>query len=386
MSTDININKNIYNSDGTLTANRILSMDGKNLRIENDNIAGGSFQVQIGEYNTAPLEYSLLYQDKGSLQIDVADDNTLEANTVQVNPNTFQVTIQDTNALTNTNWVQDVDSFNAFAIDSNSGWQTELEIEPNQAVLRSDFGVLYGLAKVGFADVQIEVYNGMDQKVQQTTQIGSYTSFCENTTSGNNSTLLQTESSISLTSTDGVNISFIDCNLVAPAIQFTDGVNSSSVIVNSGGVLINSQYYLPIAAGAAGQVLTSTILGQTAFQALPTEIQLAASDETTALTTGTAKVTFRMPYAMTLTAIRASLSTAQASGTIFTVDVNQGGSSIISTKITIDNTEKTSTTAAAPPVISTSALTDDAEITIDIDQIGNGTAAGLKVTLIGTRV
>ena len=118
---------------------------------------------------------------------------------------------------------------------------------------------------------------------------------------------------------------------------------------------------------------------------LPTVIQLAASDETTALTTGTGKVTFRMPYAMTLTAVRASLSTAQASGTIFTVDVNQGGSSIISTKITIDNTEKTSTTAAAPPVISTSALTDDSEITIDIDQIGNGTAAGLKVTLIGTR-
>ena len=118
---------------------------------------------------------------------------------------------------------------------------------------------------------------------------------------------------------------------------------------------------------------------------LPTVIQAAASDETTALTTGSAKVTFRMPHAMTLTAIRASLSTAQASGTIFTVDVNQGGSSIISTKITIDNTEKTSTTAAAPPVISTSALTDDAEITIDIDQIGNGTAAGLKVTLIGTR-
>ena len=119
---------------------------------------------------------------------------------------------------------------------------------------------------------------------------------------------------------------------------------------------------------------------------LPTVIQAAASDETTALTTGTGKVTFRMPYAMTLTAVRASLSTAQASGTIFTVDVNQGGSSIISTKITIDNTEKTSTTAATPPVISTSALTDDSEITIDIDQIGDGTAAGLKVTLIGTRV
>jgi hypothetical protein len=93
-----------------------------------------------------------------------------------------------------------------------------------------------------------------------------------------------------------------------------------------------------------------------------------------------------MPYAMTVTAVRASLSTAQASGSIFTVDINEGGTSILSTKLTIDNTEKTSTTAATPAVISDSALADDAEITIDIDQIGNGTAKGLKVTIIGTRV
>jgi hypothetical protein len=123
-----------------------------------------------------------------------------------------------------------------------------------------------------------------------------------------------------------------------------------------------------------------------AQSALPTEVQVAASDETTALTTGTAKVTFRMPYAMTVTAVRASLSTAQASGSIFTVDINEGGTSILSTKLTIDNTEKTSTTAATPAVISDTALADDAEITIDIDQIGDGTAKGLKVTIIGTRV
>ncbi len=57
----------------------------------------------------------------------------------------------------------------------------------------------------------------------------------------------------------------------------------------------------------------------------------------------------------------------------------------LGTKLTIDNTEKTSTTAATPATITTSALTDDAEITIDIDQIGDGTAKGLKITLIGTR-
>jgi hypothetical protein len=128
-----------------------------------------------------------------------------------------------------------------------------------------------------------------------------------------------------------------------------------------------------------------TITDAGIFTGLPEAIQLAASDETTALTTGTGKVTFRMPFAMTLTAVRASLTTAQASGSIFTVDINESGTTILSTKLTIDNTEKTSTTAATPAVISDTALADDAEITIDIDQIGNGTATGLKITLIGTR-
>ena len=114
-------------------------------------------------------------------------------------------------------------------------------------------------------------------------------------------------------------------------------------------------------------------------------IIIAASDETSALTVGTNKVTFRMPYAFTLTAIRASLTTAQASGSIFTVDVNENGVSVLSTKLTIDNTEKSSVTAATAAVISDSSLADDAEITIDIDQIGNGSATGLKVILIGRR-
>lgn len=109
---------------------------------------------------------------------------------------------------------------------------------------------------------------------------------------------------------------------------------------------------------------------------------VALSDETTDLTTGTAKVTFRMPSNVTLTAVRANINTVSSSGLV-TVGINQNGSSILSTDITIDQGEKTSTTAATPPVISTSALTDDAEITMDIDTAGTG-AKGLKVWLIGT--
>ena len=117
----------------------------------------------------------------------------------------------------------------------------------------------------------------------------------------------------------------------------------------------------------------------------PIEIGVACSDETTDLTTGTGKVTFRAPCAMTITAVRASLTSAPTGSTVI-VDINEGGSSILSTKLSIDASEKTSTTAATPAVISDASIADDAEITIDIDQIGSSAAGkGLKVWLIGTR-
>lgn len=115
-------------------------------------------------------------------------------------------------------------------------------------------------------------------------------------------------------------------------------------------------------------------------------IIVAVGDETSAISAGTAKVKFRMPYAFTLQDARASLTTAQASGAIFTIDINENGTSVLSTKLTIDNAEKTSTTAATAVVISDTSLADDAEMSIDIDQVGSSSvAAGLKVTLIGYR-
>lgn len=154
--------------------------------------------------------------------------------------------------------------------------------------------------------------------------------------------------------------------------------------------------------GTDGDVIVDDAAGETvvitkwesvrlALTDLPKQLEsfvLACSDETTALTAGLAKVTFRMPYAFTVTAVYASLTTAQATngaGGIFTVDINEGGTSILSTKLTIDNTEDDSDTATTPAVISDASLAHRAKITVDIDQIGDGTAKGLKVTLVGRR-
>lgn len=130
---------------------------------------------------------------------------------------------------------------------------------------------------------------------------------------------------------------------------------------------------------------TSTLTNKTISGANNTinvneSMTVALSDEATAITTGTAKITFRAPYAMTLYQLpRASLSTASSSGNP-AIDINVNGVSIFSTTLTIDANEKTSTTATTAAVLSTTSIADDAEITMDVDTAGTG-AKGLKVTL-----
>jgi hypothetical protein len=109
----------------------------------------------------------------------------------------------------------------------------------------------------------------------------------------------------------------------------------------------------------------------------------AASDEVTPLTASTGKITFRAPTAFVLVAVKASLVTAQTSGSLLTVDVKLNGTSIFSTLLTFDNTETTTETAATPAVLSTTAISDDDIIRVDVTQVGSGDAAGLKVYMKG---
>lgn len=173
------------------------------------------------------------------------------------------------------------------------------------------------------------------------------------------------------------------------AIQVDVGVSEDAAAASA----TQASGYATDAADSAAEAAASAtaaedwydlMLGITS-QPIPESIIIACSDETTALTTGTAKVTFRMPYNMTLQGIKASLTTAQASGSLFTVDVNSNGASVLTTRVTIDNTETTSATAATAPVFLTTALYADDAITVDIDQLGNGSAKGLKVYLTGVR-
>jgi len=127
------------------------------------------------------------------------------------------------------------------------------------------------------------------------------------------------------------------------------------------------------------------LASQTGANAAKQTIAIACGDEITATAAATAVVTFHMPYAFTLTGIKAGVTTAPV-GSVLTVDLNEAGSTVLTTKLTIDAGEKTSGTAATAPVIGGAgpALADNALMTIDVDGVGSGTAgAGLKVYLIG---
>jgi len=111
------------------------------------------------------------------------------------------------------------------------------------------------------------------------------------------------------------------------------------------------------------------------------ELIIAVSDETTNISVGTNKFTFRLPYGYKLLNIRGSLNTAPT-GSDLIVDINKNGTSILSTKLSININEKTSITASTPVVISDTIFIDNDEITIDIDQVGSTIpGAGLKIIL-----
>ena len=168
------------------------------------------------------------------------------------------------------------------------------------------------------------------------------------------------------------------------------GETNGQVLKLVGGVWTNaaeSGGSLPSQTGNAGKVL-GTNGAAASWTALPFEMVVGVSDEGTTITTGNGKVTFRAPRAFRLTTIRASLNTASTSG-IPAYRINKNGSTIFSTNLTVDATEKTSVTAATAFAFAGGAtyidFADDDEITIDVVTAGTGTK-GLKIVFIGTRL
>lgn len=172
-------------------------------------------------------------------------------------------------------------------------------------------------------------------------------------------------------------------------LRYRDSTGTERLILNAQDNLENLAN-AAVARSNLGAASTAVVTTSTAGLMRPVDlgdvIVLACSDETTDLATGTARVTFRMPWAATLTAVRLSVNTAPT-GSALIADVNEAGVSVFSTRPQIDAGARTSVGSSVTPVISDSALAADAEITVDIDQVGSTIKGkGLKVALYVTRV
>lgn len=89
---------------------------------------------------------------------------------------------------------------------------------------------------------------------------------------------------------------------------------------------------------------------------------------------------FSVPFSGYVDSIEATVDTAGTTGTT-DVDVNINGSSIMTSKLNIDSTEKTTRTAATRPVIKSFAFTAGDIFTFDVDAVSTTPAQGLTIHL-----
>ena len=394
----------IYNADGSLNGNRSVNLDGNIISF--NSINAGEFNALISDSTTSTSTFNqsiaqiylsivdLLSPDK-DVQFDINTTNTQLVLNDGLNFTSLQITAVGS-AL---NFTDGITNYRVEANENGVIINTSYTL-PNTDGTAGQVLTTDGAGVTSWQDgvVNENIYN-TDGTITDTRIVdlnGEALEFGDSNAAGG-AFIVNIDNGTKLSSL-ALNPNLFDLELINAGVgsvvigtstdlllRYIGAIANKQIKINNTGIQINEVYYLPNADGTNGQVIRTNGSGSLSFQSLPAEIQVAASDETTNLTIGTSKVTFRLPHAMTLTAVRASLSTAQAAGAIFTVDINQNGVSVLGTKLTIDNTEKTSTTAATPATIVTSALTDDAEITVDIDQVGTALAKGLKITLIGTR-
>ena len=147
---------------------------------------------------------------------------------------------------------------------------------------------------------------------------------------------------------------------------------SSNKIVNVGTPTANTD--------AVNKLYVDSAVGTIPTQVYDLIIPLTAEDGSVD-STGT-KAVFHMPRTMTITGIKASLRTNQTSGTQIEIKVTNNGLDIISTAsaLTIQN----GTAFSNSPALQTTAITSNDRIAISIDSFGDGTAVGLKLTILGT--
>ena len=165
---------------------------------------------------------------------------------------------------------------------------------------------------------------------------------------------------------------------------------ADSVITTHGDIIYgdSSGDAVRLGAGTAGKFLTTQGTSSNPTYTNPTLsfiVSLTAEDGDATVANNLAQI--RMPFAFELSELPRAFCNTAPTGANLQFDIEEAGATIFSTKLEIDATEKTSTTATTPCVLSDTTLADDAIISFNCDQIGSTVAgAGIKLVLIGYQI
>lgn len=124
------------------------------------------------------------------------------------------------------------------------------------------------------------------------------------------------------------------------------------------------------------------VAGQVKYRRLETW-QYALSNQVDPLVSAVGLLSVPVPYNLELTEVQAFVVTPAATGGPLTFDIRLNGTSIMSTLITIEDTENNSIDSATPPVIASPSLTRGGVLRFDLTDDADGTAVGAIITLIG---
>lgn len=158
--------------------------------------------------------------------------------------------------------------------------------------------------------------------------------------------------------------------------DFSDTARSSSYASTSSyysGIIISSSYALSSSYGktslSASYALTSS------YSIKPTVIAFACSDETTQLVSSSALGTFYMPYDLTVSNIKASLTLSGSSSS--SVDILKNNTTVFAAPMIISASYYT---ASIVPIVTVFNSGD--RIQVDLNLAGTG-SAGLKIYILG---
>jgi len=139
------------------------------------------------------------------------------------------------------------------------------------------------------------------------------------------------------------------------------------------------------------QTLTNKTISASSntISALPVELGMACSDETTALTTGDNKARFMIPEAITLTEVKASLSGKETDASGLDIDVRYHATDPTNAGATVfsggDLNVAQNAFSGTKSSLAVTALVENSFVMVDINGPTTPDATGLKIWLIGTR-